>query len=302
MAEETDEQRLESCVFCRRTGLPKSEMSDEHVFLYSLKNLATPGARTRIRFVREDPETGELRTDVTPSGHPYAVTVRICANCNTRILNNRIEQPIRKRLRSMTKGEAVHLNSGDMLNFARWCAKTAMTRELIDIQDGRGPHSIPEEQYALLHDWLIPPFSMMMFFGKAEYTPDTWHRHRRFKFPLNDSGDMGSGHFTTLVIGHLWIVVVGFSHSGHDFWIDALGHCTMGTSNVLHNFWPPREDEIPDLNVPIASAKFRLDSRNFPPRNHYGMPPATEYQYKDISYGPRRWEDVTDNPPPGPLS
>lgn len=271
-------------------------MSDEHVFLKSLKKLASPGARSRIRYAFTDPETGELRTEATPYDHPYEVTVRICARCNTRVLNNRIEQPVAKRLRSMIAGDAVHLNSSDMLNFARWCAKTAMTRELIDVQDGRGGvHSIPSEQYALLHDHLIPPPTMMMYFGKAEYTPDTWHRHRRFGFPVKGTEDIGSGHFTTLVFGHLWIVVAGFSDRRQDHWIDVEGHCTMGTQNVLKEFWPPHDDEVVDFE----RGRFRLAARNFPPGGQPGGPmEATEFQYQEISFGPRVWDAVTDAPLP----
>jgi hypothetical protein len=43
---------------------------------------------------------------------------------------------------------------------------------------GKGTLSIPPEQYAFLRDHLLPPPTMMMVFGKTEYTPDTWHRHR----------------------------------------------------------------------------------------------------------------------------
>jgi len=64
-------------------------MSDEHVVLHSLKYLASPGAYLRHHTAYIDSETGEGRThswsDRNKSG--YDATVRICKDCNTKILN-----------------------------------------------------------------------------------------------------------------------------------------------------------------------------------------------------------------------
>jgi hypothetical protein len=156
-------------------------MSDEHVIKHSLKSLATSGAYSRHDTAYLDPETGEGRihkwSDRNKSG--YDATVRVCRDCNTKILNNRIEKPFEKNLEAMAKGSAVALDSDAVTSMATWAAKTVMTRELLD--RGRGDLTIPEWQYRWLHDYVSPPKTMLMYFGRAPYTPNKWDRHRRFR-------------------------------------------------------------------------------------------------------------------------
>jgi hypothetical protein len=140
----------------------------------------------------------------------YDATVRICKDCNTNILNNCIEKPFQVNLKSMVEGDAVTLDSDAVTRMATWAAKTVMTRELLD--KGMGDLSIPEWQYRWLHDYVSPPQTMLMYFGKAEYAPDKWDRHRRFRAVV-DGEHLGGieGFITSFVIGHFWFILAGFA-------------------------------------------------------------------------------------------
>jgi len=134
----------------------------------------------------------------------YDATVRICKDCNTKILNNRIEKPFQVNLKAMVEGDAVALDSDAVTRMATWAAKTVMTRELLD--KGMGDLSIPEWQYRWLHDYVSPPQTMLMYFGKAEYAPDKWDRHRRFRAVV-DGEHLGGDRRLHHVVRHRALLV-----------------------------------------------------------------------------------------------
>jgi hypothetical protein len=270
-----NKQWTPTCAFCRKQP-PEVTMSDEHVFKESLKRLATPGFWPFIRTLYHDFEANEVREHVWQdrNKNPYQVTVRICRDCNTEVLNNLIEVPFADDLEAMATGQTTTLDSDAVMRMATWSAKTAMTRELLDKDQGHP--AIPPEQYAWLHDEVRPLSTMLMYFGNAEYTPDSFSRHRRFGFVDGEGRQLPgeTGHFTTFVIGHLWVVVAGFGNeemfNAYGFYVDMF--CRSGNQGSLIQFWPRGPD---DMN---ANA---LGSRHFPPG-----PEASVETILRVSMGP----------------
>lgn len=235
-------QFTQSCAFCGKQR-PEVTMSDEHVLKESLQHLATPGFWPVIRTLYHYFETDEVLDDVYKdrNKNPYQVTVRICTDCNTNVLNNLIEVPFAGDLEAMATGRARFLDPDAVVRMATWSAKTAMTRELLNRRHGL--RTIPPEQYAWLHDEVRPPSTMLMYFGNAEYTPNSFSRHSRIAL-VDAEGRLlpgAAGHFTTLVIGHLWIVVAGFGNEetlyGYGIYVDMF--CNSASRGSLIPFWRP---------------------------------------------------------------
>jgi len=140
----------------------------------------------------------------------------------------------------MVEGDAVALDSDAVTRMATWAAKTVMTRELLD--KGMGDLSIPEWQYRWLHDYVSAPQTMLMYFGKAEYAPDKWDRHRRFRAVVDDKHLGGTeGFITSFVIGHFWFIVAGLADEDiFDAFKDSIDEFyTQHHLRSLARFWPP---------------------------------------------------------------
>ena len=139
------------------------------------------GSRLTGSHIYRDPKTGETRFEYQEDRNKngYQATVEICTACNTKILNNKIEKPFEADFREMREGRAVTLDSDLVTRMATWAAKTAMTKELLD--KDRGDPSIPEWQYRWLHEYVSPPSTMLMYFGKVENRPNGYSHHRRFR-------------------------------------------------------------------------------------------------------------------------
>lgn len=267
------------CAFCGKRP-PEVRRSDEHVLKESLKYLSTgDGLATFHTYL--DPDTGETRVAYREDGNKngYQATVEICAACNSKILNDKIEKPFEAVFREMREGRAVALDSDAVTHMATWAAKTAMTRELLD--KGRGELSIPEWQYRWLHDHVSPPSTMLMYFGKAEYTPNAYSHHHRFR--IDPQVSETAAHVTTLVVGHFWVIVVGFAHEdGFDAFKDAMNEF-YGQKHLrsLARFWPPETDEAGFLNPAAPQV--------FPPGQE-----ATRSLYQAIQNGPRKMYAMVD--------
>lgn len=262
------------CAFCGKRP-PEVRRSDEHVLKESLKYLATPGSRLAGSHIYRDPKTGETRIEYQEDRNKngYQATVEICAACNTKILNNKIEKPFEADFREMREGRAVTLDSDSVTRMATWAAKTAMTKELLD--KDRGDPSIPEWQYRWLHEYVSPPKTMLMYFGKVENRPNGYSHHRRFR--ADPQVPETAGHFTTFVIGHFWVVVVGFAHeNGFDLFRDGID-AFYGQNHLrsLARFWPPDTDQAGFLNPPAPQV--------FPPG-----PEATFKLCEAIQFGPKK--------------
>jgi hypothetical protein len=278
-------------------------MSDEHVLKESLKYLATPGSRLVRDTTYSDPATGEVRFELREDRNKngYQATVRICAGCNTDVLNNLIEEPFENDFREMREGRAVALDSDAVMRMATWAAKTVMTNELLD--KGRGDPSIPPWQYRWLHDHVRPPETMLMYFGKAENTPNGYSRHRRFRLAFDNVPEPDSeSYVTSFVIGHLWLIVAGFATVElfsllRDSVDELYGQRHL---HSLAQFWPPDTDDAGNVS-PITPP-------SFPPG-----PEATRTLVEAISSGPKSlaavvngvkhdvYHEVPQLPPDGPL-
>lgn len=253
-------------------------MIPEHVFpRYFGRELSiTPDSEPVFREFFEDPLSGDI---IEESRHlddgPYGITVAdVCGACNKELLNEKIENPISELLLFMAIGENMRLSSQQVMQLATWAAKTAMTRELMI----RGNPSIPPDQYRWIHDHALAPQNMMVFIGKAEFTPKTFHRHRTFRA----SDGSGRGHFTTIVIGHLWVVIAGFSTRDlfEDGWTRVDAICSVMLRGALVQIWPFKAHEVAE-DPETGYAIFTLDERDFPPG-----PEATADTYRRVSEGP----------------
>ena len=263
-------QYMPTCPFCGRQP-PEVKVSDEHVIKQSLQHMATPGTHLAHDTVYRDSETGELRVELwsDPNKNGYQATVRICTDCNTNVFNNLIEEPFADDLIAMVKGEAIALDSDAVRRMATWAAKTAMTRALLD--KGKGTPSIPRWQYRWLRDKVCPPPTMLMYFGKAENTPDLFQRHFRFRLGETPGAE---GHFTSFVIGHFWFIVAGFAEEEVlNAFRDSVDELfSQHDSHSLVRFWPPDPTD-PDTVAP----------QSFPPG-----PEASRETAQRASAGPRK--------------
>ncbi|MGO9351065.1 MAG: hypothetical protein ACLP3C_09680 [Mycobacterium sp.] len=291
-------QYAATCAFCGKRP-PEVRLSYEHVFKESLKDLATPGSWLMGDHSYRDPETGETRFEFREDRNKngYQATVRICVGCNTDILNNLIEEPFEDDFRDMREGRPVALDSDAVTRMATWAAKTAMTNELLD--KDRGDPSIPPWQYRWLRDNVCPPPTMLMYFGKAENTPNGYRHHRRFR--VDPEIPETAGHYTSFVIGHFWVIVAGFAHvDGLNLFGDSINEF-YGQRHLrsLARFWPP---DVADGNVSAVAPQ------TFPPG-----PEASLEMCKAIRFGPKKLSVIVNGvkhdircevpplPPDGPL-
>ncbi|QNJ90983.1 hypothetical protein HZU40_22485 [Mycolicibacterium fluoranthenivorans] len=267
-----------TCAFCGgQPGL--GAMIPEHVFPRYLRDELNPEPAPMV-FIEhfEDPLSGDILHESEPlEDGAYGVTVPdVCGDCNKKLLNEKVENPIADVLLRMARGHPVDLSSEEVLQLATWAAKTAMTRELMI----KGRSAIPDLHYRILHDYVVPPPNTMIYFGAAEDTPESWNRHRTFR----RSDGSGRGHFTTIVVGRLWIVVAGFSTRemfAYDWTrVDAI--CTsFYLEGALAQIWPPEQHEM-TIDQETGRPTFHLDQRSFPPG-----PEVSVATYRRVSLGPQ---------------
>lgn len=170
--------------------------------------MSQPGNTAQHGQVWLDEETGIWQVrERTMDVNPWNVKIReVCGDCNTLVLNNRVELPVEQVLLAMMKAEAVELAAEDATRVATWAAKTAMMRSLQD----SGPRAIPRNHFAYLRQNLQPPPHTLIWAGRAEAPPDTWTRHLRFWYlPEGEEGRRARCHSTTLILGELMLLVVG---------------------------------------------------------------------------------------------
>ncbi len=187
-------------------------MSKEHVLRARFaKVFPIVSSSNRLRQVYRKIEDGsiESRDFLIPSS-PFDMTVNeVCKSCNEGWLVKKVEDPAEQALVHLMLGRPLllgMLEKNTAKAIALWSSKTAAVRALVD----KGQRAIPPEHYEIILHTLEPPPGTSVWLANIECCSDTFTRHFRFFVQL-DFNLAATAHFSTFLLGHLGIFVVGIS-------------------------------------------------------------------------------------------
>lgn len=244
------------CVWCGRSA-PQIKLTGEHVLRHWYQeHMGQPGSATAQAEGWFEESTGQWRSRQRAMDvNPWNVTVReVCSDCNTFVLNDRLEVPVQNVLLKMMRAEAVQLGPRDLELVATWAAKTAMMRSLQDA----GTRAIPETHFRHLRDELLPPPFTLIWAAAARAPAPVWTRHVRFNIQPGPSADIYARcHSTTLALGELMLLVVGAdSQLGYDFLQDA---ARALAGRAVKQLWPSPPKKLRWPPTAVLSSKDVVD-------------------------------------------
>jgi hypothetical protein len=144
------------------------------------------------------------------SGRASEITVKaICQECNSRWLNDEVEQPVQQFLIPMLHGRPTYLHADQQRLLALWTAKTAMLADLLRPND----RLIPDETFGALHQARTAPLaSQHVWVGYRSKPNDGIPTHGFFQLAKITPLPTGTDFYfwgTTITVGCVVLQVIG---------------------------------------------------------------------------------------------
>lgn len=263
------EKKVKSCIFCKKSA-PDVKISREHVLRAAFEKIL-PGCTGTVldqqTFDRNTAEITYKKRRIPQSSYNFTVN-DVCKICNEGWMNVKVEIAAEKFLFPLILGNEIELSKEATDILALWAAKTAAVRSLIDAK----PFAVPPEHFSWLKENLTPPPSTFIWLGRAEFTPYSWTRQRKFILQCNDN--YVRAHMTTIVIGHVAFYILGCGNNwGEEEFISTISDLN---GHPIFQIWP--STNATHFNKLPAFGPAKIKDLSSTRLNSSGMPSAETLQ------------------------
>ncbi|PIF11269.1 hypothetical protein CLU94_3331 [Janthinobacterium sp. 13] len=245
-------------------------MTREHVLRAAFVKLlpgCTGTVLDQLTFDRNTAEPTHKKKRIPQSSYNFTVN-DVCKICNEGWLNVKVEIAAEKFLFPLILGNEIELPKQATDILALWAAKTAVVRSLIDAK----PFAVPPEHFSWIKENLTPPPSTFVWLGRAEFTPYSWTRQR--KFILQHDENFARAHMTTIVIGHVAFYILG---CGNNFWEeDFMSTISYLNGHPIFQIWP--STNATHFNKLPAFGRAKIKDLSSTRLNSLGMPSTETLQ------------------------